>query len=155
MNIPCCGNAEPLSRAQWMRLLALAPEQLLDAFIRPVAQRTAYSFLRKPEAGLVMVEGQTGATRFNLGEMLVTRCTVRLQGEQECLGYAWVQGNKPEHATLAALGDAFMQLAEYNKPFTEQLFFVLQQKEQERKLAQEQEVAPTRVEFFTMVRGEG
>ena len=137
-----------------MRLLALAPEQLLDVFIRPVAQRTAYSFLRKPEAGLVMVEGQTGTTRFNLGEMLVTRCTVRLQGEQECLGYAWVQGNKPEHAILAALGDAFMQLPEYNKPFTEQLFSVLQQKEQERKLTQEHEVAPTRVEFFTMVRGE-
>ena len=41
-----------------------------------------YRVLRGPEAGLVMVRGRAGGggAPFNLGEMTVTRCTVRTDG---------------------------------------------------------------------------
>ena len=66
-------HAGALTRPQWMRLLALAPEGTLRDLLQPLAQAVSYTFLRRPEAGLLMVEGKTGGTRFNLGEMLVTR----------------------------------------------------------------------------------
>ena len=144
----------PLSRQEWMRLLALAPEEEVCRFMRPFAARVPHSYLRKPESGLLMAEGKTGSTRFNLGEILVTRCAVILSEEQGCQGFAWITGNRPEHASLAALCDALMQLPEYHKPFSEQFFPLLHRKEAQRRVAMEQETAPTRVEFFTMVRGE-
>ena len=147
-------QAATLSRQGWMRLLALAPEQDLCCFMRPFAERLDYSFLRKPESGLLMVEGKTGSTRFNLGEMLITRCAVALNSQQTLHGYAWISGNRPEHALSAALCDAMMQLPEYYKPFSEQLFPLLLFKEAQQRAMAEQEAAPTRVEFFTMVRGE-
>ncbi len=147
-------HIENLCRQDWMRLLALAKQEDVSRFMRPFADTLQYSFLRKPESGLVMVEGKTGSTRFNLGEMLITRCAVALLEAQGCHGYAWVAGNSPEHAALAALCDAMMQLAEYNKIFSEQFFPFLICKEKERNAARVKEVAPTRVEFFTLVRGE-
>ena len=98
-------------------LLALAPEGTLRDLLQPLAQAVSYNVLRRPEAGLLMVEGKTGGTRFNLGEMLVTRCAVSLShppaqaGEpgRPVQGYAWICGNRPRHAELAALGDALMQ----------------------------------------------
>ncbi len=151
---PTSNENLPLARQEWMRLLALAPEEELCRFMRPFAARVPHSFLRKPESGLLMTEGKTGNIRFNLGEMLITRCAIILSGEQERRGFAWISGNRPEHASLAALCDALMQLPEYHKPFSEQLFCVLYSKEAEKRAAKERETAPTRVEFFTMVRGE-
>ena len=144
----------PLSRSEWMRLLALAPEDEICRFMRPLAASVPHSFLRKPESGLLMTEGRTGTTRFNLGEMLVTRCAVVLNEGPGYQGFAWISGNRSEHAALAALGDALMQLPEYYERLSEQLFATLRRKEIERRAAAAREVAPTRVDFFTMVRGE-
>ena len=61
------------------------------------------SVLRGPEAGLVMVRGRAGGggAPFNLGEMTVTRCTVRT----DCgfVGHAYVAGRDERQAELAAL----------------------------------------------------
>ena len=65
--------------------------------------------LRGPEAGLVMVRGRAGGggSPFNLGEMTVTRCTVRT--ETGFVGHAYVAGRESRRAELAALVDALMQ----------------------------------------------
>ena len=59
-----------------MSVLAQAPVSEVEAHWRAVANPPAYRMLRWPETGLVMVRGRAGGTgtRFNVGEMTVTRC---------------------------------------------------------------------------------
>jgi alpha-D-ribose 1-methylphosphonate 5-triphosphate synthase subunit PhnG len=77
-----------------MAVLALADEADLEDAATRLAASFSYSFLRRPEAGLVMVEGRAGNSgrRFNLGEMLVTRCVVRLErhGSAATEGYSFI-----------------------------------------------------------------
>jgi alpha-D-ribose 1-methylphosphonate 5-triphosphate synthase subunit PhnG len=167
-------NAEALTRPQWMRLLALASEDALQELLRPLVQAVSYTFLRRPEAGLLMVEGKTGGARFNLGEMLITRCAVTLSSAPEqqdgaepsanaghaalpdspVQGYAWICGNRPRHAELAALCDALMQLPDYATRLSMELFDHLRALEAREAAEEERKTAPTRVDFFTLARGE-
>ncbi|MCG9109934.1 phosphonate C-P lyase system protein PhnG, partial [Laribacter hongkongensis] len=56
-------TCEPLSRQQWMRLLALAPPAELDALLSPLLpDATACRWLRRPETGLAMLQGRAGGT---------------------------------------------------------------------------------------------
>ena len=114
----------------------------------------AYQRLRGPEVGLVMVRGRAGGTgaRFNLGEMTVSRCTVRL--DDGTLGHAWVGGRDPRHAELAAVFDALLQDPARGVVLGEELIDALAQDRAERRQAAAARAAASRVEFFTMVRGE-
>ena len=69
----------------------------------------AHQALREPENGLVMLRGRAGGAggRFNLGEMTVTRCTVRNAGGY--VGHAYIQGREKPLAVLAAALDAALQ----------------------------------------------
>ena len=64
-----------------MSVLAQAPVAEVEAHWRAVANPPPYRMLRWPETGLVMVRGRAGGTgtRFNVGEMTVTRCAVQLE----------------------------------------------------------------------------
>ncbi len=131
-----------LARAPATRLLALMPAPLPD-----------HGFLRAPEVGAVMVQGRTGATGapFNLGEMSVTRCVVRLTTGE--VGHAHVQGRDKGHATRAAVVDALMQ-TEAADELRAAVIDVLAAEEAARRLARAERAAATKVEFFTLVRGE-
>ncbi|WP_198418602.1 phosphonate C-P lyase system protein PhnG [Cryobacterium frigoriphilum] len=63
-------------------MLAGATHADLAALWATWAEPPEVSYLRGPEAGLVMVQGRIGGTgdRFNLGEATVTRATVMLRG---------------------------------------------------------------------------
>jgi alpha-D-ribose 1-methylphosphonate 5-triphosphate synthase subunit PhnG len=76
-------------RKTWMATLAKAPPARLAALMPDLPP---HEVLRAPEIGAVMVQGRTGATGapFNLGEMTVTRASVRLGCG--AVGHAWVQG---------------------------------------------------------------
>lgn len=138
-------------RQGWMGLLARArPSRLAE--LMP-ADLPAHMFLRVPEVGAVMVRGRTGATGapFNLGEMTVTRCALRLAGGE--VGHAHVQGRDKAHATRAALMDALMQ-TEAAEALRATVLDVLEREEAARRAARAGSAAATRVEFFTLVRGE-
>jgi alpha-D-ribose 1-methylphosphonate 5-triphosphate synthase subunit PhnG len=79
-------------RQRWMSLLAKAPEGLLDRLFAGLGAEPAFDWVRPPEVGSVMVRGRTGGTgaAFNLGEMTVTRCVLRLASGET--GHAYVQG---------------------------------------------------------------
>ena len=64
----------------------------LDELFKKIEEPTIEEWLRRPEIGPVMVRGRTGATglAFNMGEMTVTRCSLRLQGG--VVGHGFVQG---------------------------------------------------------------
>jgi alpha-D-ribose 1-methylphosphonate 5-triphosphate synthase subunit PhnG len=95
-------------RREWMGLLARAPLHQLEAWAVRQPQR-AVSWLRRPETGLVMVRARAGGTgeQFNLGEMTVTRCALKLEGAG--CGVAYVQGRSARKAEIAALADALLQ----------------------------------------------
>ena len=73
------GPNRPTLRPTWMALLARAPLPLLEQYLAPHLSNQS-QWLRRPETGLMMVQGRAGGTgeRFNLGEITVTRCTLRL-----------------------------------------------------------------------------
>ncbi|MCT2539685.1 phosphonate C-P lyase system protein PhnG [Sedimentimonas flavescens] len=147
MSIP---SEDQLLRRSRMGLLARANPQRLAALMPDLP---AHAWLRAPEIGTVMVRGRTGArgAPFNLGEMTVTRCSLRLEDGR--VGHAYVQGRDRNHATRAALIDALMQGAEAAR-IEADLLLPLRAEEDERRTARAEKAAATRVEFFTMVRGE-
>jgi alpha-D-ribose 1-methylphosphonate 5-triphosphate synthase subunit PhnG len=100
-----------------------------------------------------MVQGRAGGTgaAFNLGEMTVTRCTLRLADGR--VGHAVVQGRDRAHAARAALVDALMQGAEA-ADLRAAVLAPLAAEEGARRADLAQKAAATRVEFFTLVRGE-
>ncbi len=138
-------------RRLWMGLLARAPVARLLALMP--ANLPDHTYLRAPEAGAVMVQGRTGATGapFNLGEMTVTRCVLRLATGE--VGHAHVQGRDKGHASRAALVDALMQTMDA-PAMRIAVIDPLAAEETARRLARAERAAATRVEFFTMVRGE-
>ena len=142
------------ARRRWMSELALATTEALEARWASLAEPPRYRRLRGPEVGLVMVRGRAGGTgaRFNLGEMTVSRCTVRL--DDGTLGHAWVGGRDRRHAELAAVFDAMLQDSERDVVLGEGLIDALARDRVERRQAAAARVAASRVEFFTMVRGE-
>jgi alpha-D-ribose 1-methylphosphonate 5-triphosphate synthase subunit PhnG len=90
--------------------------------------------------------------RFNLGEMTVTRCTVQLQ--DGTLGHAWIGGRDRRHAELAAVFDALLQDPERAATLGGPMLDELERYRQDRRRAAAARAATSRVEFFTMVRGE-
>jgi alpha-D-ribose 1-methylphosphonate 5-triphosphate synthase subunit PhnG len=138
------------TRAAAMRLFALAPWALFDELTRDHAE-TSHEKLRGPETGLIMLQGRMGATgnAFNFGEATVTRYTIRLPNGVE--GHAYILGRNADHAKRAALCDALFQ-SEPDRMTT--VLEVLKQKLQSSHQMQAAKAAATRVEFFTMVRGD-
>ena len=140
-------------RQHWMSLLAKAPSAELDRLWSALGLTPDYGYLRAPEAGGVMVRGRAGATGapFNLGEMTVTRCSVKLSGGE--VGHAYVQGRDKAHATQAALIDALMQTGQ--AAFVrEAVLEPLDEALQTARAARAAKAAATKVDFFTMARGE-
>ena len=139
------------NRADHMRTLALAPWAELDRLTRPFAD-CPHDVLRGPEVGLVMLRGRMGGSgaAFNFGEATVTRCTVKLLGGTE--GHAYVLGRNADHARRAALCDALLQTEEAVR-----LQFVVSKLHADReeiRHANAAKVAATKVDFFTLVRGD-
>lgn len=141
-------------RQEWMKALALADGARLQHAWDALPARPEYRIVRGPETGLAMVRGRAGNTgrRFNLGEMTVTRCSVAL--ESGVMGHAWIAGMRPEHARLAALFDALMQMPEGSAGLAESLVAPLLRERTERLARRAGEVRASKVDFFTLVRGE-
>ena len=141
------------ARRDWMALLAKSPEGRISSLLDARMPRPEFAWLRAPEVGSVMVRGRAGGTGapFNLGEMTVTRCALKL-GSGE-VGHAYIQGRRKADAEAAALVDAIMQ----TDAAADLRTWVLDPLAQERSAtctARAGKAAATKVEFFTMARGE-
>lgn len=141
------------TRRDWMGLLARAPADRLAAHWAVLGDAPAFSWLRRPETGGVMVRGRAGGTGapFNIGEMTVTRCALRL--EDGTVGHAYVQGRDKAHAERAALVDALMH-TEAAPRIEASVLRPLAEEAGAARTARAARAAATRVEFFTMARGE-
>lgn len=154
MSVPVEDQTENGARRDWMGLLARAEPARLAALWAVLDAAIDHDVLRAPEIGAVMVRGRTGATGapFNLGEMSVTRCTVRLTA---CgtVGHGYVQGRDRDHARTAALVDALLQ-SDMAARVRVAVLEPLAQAEAAARQVRSTKAAATRVEFFTLVRGE-
>lgn len=139
-----------LTRQGWMGLLARAGAARLRGLLPDLP---AHDMLRPPEVGAVMVQGRVGGTGapFNLGEMTVTRCVLRLGCG--AVGHAHVQGRDRDHATRAAVVDALMQTGAADA-IRAQVLAPLAAEEAAARATRAAKAAATKVDFFTMVRGE-
>lgn len=141
-------------RQRWMGTLSTAPSDRLKTLWEGLADTPDYRLVRAPEIGLVMTRGRMGGTGspFNLTEMTVTRCSVRLA--DGTLGHGYVAGRARKKAELAAVCDAMLQLPEYAGSVQSRIIDPLVSERAARDEARARKVSATRVEFFTMVRGD-
>ena len=140
-------------RKAWMGLLAKAPEGRVAALLDAEISRPAFTWLRAPEIGSTMVRGRAGATGapFNLGEMTITRCALTLETDE--VGHSYIQGRNKADAEVAALVDALMQTAMASR-LRETVLEPLESGMVTVKAARAAKAAATKVDFFTMTRGE-
>ena len=143
---------ENADRKVWMSLLAKSDATQLAALWGGVATPD-HTMLRAPEIGGVMVRGRAGAVgaAFNLGEMTVTRCSVKLA--DGTVGHAYVQGRDKDQAHVAAMVDAMMQ-TDAAVGVDAEILTPLRDKMRAVKATRAAKAAATKVDFFTMVRGE-
>ena len=143
-------------RDDWMGVLGRAPVKSLEAKMKPFSDATSFDWLRLPEIGAIMVQGRAGGTgaAFNMGEMTVTRCALRLTGGTASVGHGYVQGRDARHAELAALADALLQTNRQGEVM-DAVILLLKAEEAAKRLAARRKAGATKVDFFTMVRAEG
>ncbi len=146
-------DAATAARQGWMSLLAKAPEARLMALWAEYGSRPAFDWLRRPETGAVMVRGRMGGTgaSFNLGEMTVTRCSLALA--DGTVGHGYVQGRGPARAEAAALIDALMQ-TDAAGALRQAVLDPLAESMGAARETRAAKAAATKVDFFTLVRGE-
>ncbi len=142
-------------RQRWMGILARAGVEALERHVAALTQLPAYQAVRPPETGLVMMRGRAGGdgAAFNLGELTVTRCVVKTGTGP--LGFGYVAGRSARHAELAAVFDALLQQESWQSLLLSSVIDPLaadQARDRSRRWA---EAARTKVDFFTVVRGEG
>ena len=141
------------ARQKAMGLLARATFDELNAAWETLADKPEVHPVRGPETGLVMVRGRIGGggDPFNLGEATVSRATIRLSTGE--IGHGQMLGTDRQRARLAAIFDALSQCAGNKADVASLLRRVAERIAQEERRKAE-ETAATRVDFFTMVRGD-
>jgi alpha-D-ribose 1-methylphosphonate 5-triphosphate synthase subunit PhnG len=132
--------------------LAAAPSRSLAELWDRWADKPEHTRLRGPEVGLVMVRGRAGGggAPFNLGEATVSRASVRIATGE--VGHGYALGRDLAKAEAIAIIDALWQRdpARVEAEIIAPLRALAATAEQKRR----DEAAATRVDFFTMVRGD-
>ncbi|MBV1798445.1 phosphonate C-P lyase system protein PhnG [Siccirubricoccus sp. G192] len=133
-----------------MAVLARASAAEITSRLERAPPLPAHARLRGPETGLVMARGRQGGdgAPFNLGEMTVTRCTVRLPAG--IVGHAYVAGRDTRQAELAAALDAALQDPALQPALLTAVIEPLAAAQAERAARDARRAAATRVEFLTM-----
>ncbi len=143
---------QPVLRQRWISACARTAPMTLSTLHERLKPDLTFEPLRPAEAGLVMVRARAGGTGqlFNAGEMTVSRCSLR--GSNGVVGHGYVAGRDKRHAeAVAKLDVVFQSMDEAEcEPIVAELEMAIRAGERVRQ----QKSAPTRVEFFTMVRGE-
>jgi alpha-D-ribose 1-methylphosphonate 5-triphosphate synthase subunit PhnG len=147
-------TAETTGRRRAAGLLARASMDELNTAFEKLTDKPDAKPVRGPETGLVMVRGRIGGggAPFNLGEATVTRATVLLASGTA--GHAHALGTDKERVRLAAIFDALWQEAATQDFVEATLLAPIEVRIAAEDKQKAEETAATRVDFFTMVRGD-
>lgn len=142
------------ARKAAMAALAMAPGEELKRLCDAAGIGGEAELLRGPETGLVSVRGRIGGggAPFNFGEATVTRATVRLPSGE--IGHAYALGRDKAKARLSAIADALWQNPERRADIEQKIIEPLRAAQVAADATRRAETAATKVDFFTMVRGE-
>jgi alpha-D-ribose 1-methylphosphonate 5-triphosphate synthase subunit PhnG len=146
-------KSEAAERQRAMGLLAKASRAELQAAWDALGEKPAIQPVRGPETGLVMVRGRIGGggAPFNLGEATVSRASIRL--DDGTVGHGQALGTDGAKARLAATFDALFQQPA-RKAEVATLLDAIAARVAKEDAEKARQTAATRVDFFTMVRGE-
>ncbi|MFZ4833887.1 phosphonate C-P lyase system protein PhnG [Rouxiella sp. Mn2063] len=141
-------------RQRWMSVLAHSQPTELLAYWQPLNLNPQFQRLRAPETGLTQLQGRMGGTgkRFVMGDMTVTRAVVQL--DSGVYGYSYVAGRDKAHAELCAIIDALLQVQGMDELLNSKVIAPLAAQQQARREERARQIASSRVDFFTLVRGE-
>ncbi|MQT12819.1 phosphonate C-P lyase system protein PhnG [Segnochrobactrum spirostomi] len=155
-------NADPLpgdphsveARRRRLRVLVGADAGELARRIAALGPLPAWHRLRRPEIGLVMVRGRIGGegAPFNLGEATATRCAIALESGET--GFGYLLGRDAPKAEAIALLDALSQRPEWCLRIERDIVAPIAEASRHADAALAAKAAATKVDFFTMVRGE-
>jgi len=120
----------------------------------PFGSLAVIEHVRAPEPGMVMLRGRVGGTgdAFNLGEASVTRCALRLGSGP--LGVGYTLGRDRRKAELIAIFDALLQDDARRADVERGVIEPLAVQQAGQRAADSRAAATSKVEFFTMVRGD-
>lgn len=143
-----------MTRIDWLRILAHADkDQLKQLWTTANIDTPSATWLRQPEIGLLPLQARTGNTgdKFLFGDATMTRAVVEIEEKQ---GYAFVLGRDKASAQCAAIIDALMQGDTHAEHIRNHILKPLAESTTARHNKEQAAVADTKVDFFTMVRGE-
>ena len=140
-------------RKFWMSLLATSNQSDLLNLWEQKKIKVNYVWLRTPEIGSIMAQGRMGVTgdKFNIGEVTITRCSLKLNCGT--IGHSYVQGRSKKKAEISALCDALMQ-TKMSKEINKNIIIPLEKIKKDNKDKILSKAEATKVDFFTLVRGE-
>ncbi|HLH87888.1 MAG TPA: phosphonate C-P lyase system protein PhnG [Xanthobacteraceae bacterium] len=138
-----------------MAVLAASDAAEVARHLTAVGPLPAHEDIRAGESGMVMVRGRIGGdgAPFNLGEATVSRAAVRLATGETGIGY--VLGRDRAHARLIAMCDALVQTDSHAGAVERHVLAPIRARLDAARRVDAERVAATKVEFFTLVRGEG
>ena len=153
-----CGKSAPPGeggeRAARMGILAQADAASLRRLWADLGVDPAFEAVRGPESGLIALRGRIGGggAPFNFGEATATRATIKLEDGR--IGHAVTLGRDGVKARLAAVIDALALDAAMAQRIEAAVIEPLRAEQAERDRKRRAQTEATRVDFFTMVRGE-
>src|ERR1700704_4352876 len=147
-------NGKQAQRTAAMAVLAHSGATEIAAYLDAIAL-PPHENLREPENGLVMVRGRIGGdgAPFNLGEATVSRAAVRLATGE--VGFGYTLGRDQDKDRMLALCDALSQTSDHSDGVEAQVLAPLRARMMSERSRRAAETAATRVDFYTLVRGEG
>jgi alpha-D-ribose 1-methylphosphonate 5-triphosphate synthase subunit PhnG len=151
------GSTADVVRARRRAAMTVLAQAKVDDIARgldQVAGDIEFAEPRPAEIGLVMLRGRIGGggAPFNVGEATVTRAAVQLTSGET--GFGYVLGRDREKARLAALCDALWQTDAYRQHIEQHILAPMRAAQKEKRALARAQTAATRVDFFTLVRGE-
>jgi alpha-D-ribose 1-methylphosphonate 5-triphosphate synthase subunit PhnG len=148
------GEGRKARRQAAMAVLAHATSEEIATHLAAIPL-PAHENLREAENGLVMLRGRIGGdgAPFNLGEATVSRAAVRLASGE--VGFGYTLGRDRDKARMIALCDALVQSSEFAGSIESMVIAPLRAALLARRQQKAAQAAATRVDFYTMVRGEG
>ncbi|KXG84893.1 phosphonate C-P lyase system protein PhnG [Agrobacterium bohemicum] len=146
---------EIFDRKQALGILAGTPADILSQTYGMLGGNMPPAVVvRGPEIGTVMVRGKVGGggAAFNLGEASVTRATVKLATGE--VGHSIILGRDQRKAHIVAHLDALRQRPDWIARIDADIVLPALTFMEDEKLRRAEETEATKVDFFTVARGE-
>ena len=136
-----------MEKTDRQRAMAVLARAGADELAAALGEAPPFTRIRGPECGLLMAQGRAGGggAAFNLGEVPVTRCTVRTADGH--VGHSYIMGRDERRAELAALADAMIGA---DPALGARVLPGLAARQDAARAAIVARAAATRVQFFTL-----